>query len=223
VSYYPGWNDCREVDCSRRHEGVDVVGVRMQPLLAAVDGTISAVGYRGSDLAGYGVTVYGDDGWHYNYFHTNNDNPGSDDGRADRVWQFPPGLQPGDRVRAGQIIGYMGDSGNSEFSVPHVHFEIRDPSGNPRDPFWSLQAAERRQVCTIGIGPWSFPNPAPATAGAGVAHTTVRPLFGDGVWLIDSEGRITATGAAALIVGSGQHTCQPGPTRPYGTDNHGWL
>ena len=74
------------------------------------------------------------DGWRYHYFHLNNDTPGSDDGRGDALWTYPAGLRVGDRVRAGQIIGYMGDSGNSEHSVPHLHFEIRvnGAAQNPR-------------------------------------------------------------------------------------------
>ncbi|WP_276967081.1 M23 family metallopeptidase [Desertimonas flava] len=221
VDYAPGWNDCRD-DCTRRHEGVDIVGVRMQPLVAAVDGTITAIGPRGSDIAGAGVTVTGDDGWRYNYFHINNDNPGSDDGVGDLVWQTPPGLRLGDRVRAGQIIGYMGDSGNSEHSVPHVHFEIRDPAGAPHDPYWSLQAAERRQACTIGIGPWSNPVHIGAPS-ENVASTTVRPLWGNGSWSIDSQGRVTATGDAALISPSRGLGCLDGPTVPHGTDAAGWT
>lgn len=220
VEYVSGWNDCRD-GCARRHEGVDLIGVRMQPLLAAVDGTITAIGPRGSDTAGVGLTITADDGWRYNYFHLNNDNPGGDDGHGDPVWQTPPGLRLGDRVRAGQIVGYLGDSGNSEHSVPHVHFEIRDPAGTPHDPFWSLQAATRRQACTIGIGPWSTPTVAAAVSPT-VARTTVRPLWGSGQWIIDSQGRVTATGDAALITPSRDLGCRPGPTTPHGTDAAGW-
>lgn len=220
VDYHPGWNDCRD-DCTRRHEGVDIVGVRMQPLLAAVDGTITAIGYRGSERAGYGVTITAPDGWHYNYFHVNNDNPGSDDGVGDVVWEYPPTLSVGSHVEAGQIIGYMGDSGNSEGSVPHVHFEMRDPAGRPHDPYWSLQAAERRQACTIGLGPWSGAVPADASD-EGVAYTTVSPLYGDGAWYIDSRGRVTATGDAALIQPSRGLGCLAGPAVPYGTGAGGW-
>ena len=91
VDYYDSWNECRD-DCERRHEGIDIMGVRMQPLLAVVDGTITAIGPRGGEISGLGVTITAADGWRYNYFHVNNDNPGSDDGWSDPVWQTPPGL-----------------------------------------------------------------------------------------------------------------------------------
>ena len=219
VDYYDNWNECRD-DCLRHHEGIDIIGVKMQPLLAAVDGTITAIGERG-ETAGIGVTITARDGWRYNYFHVNNDSPGSDDGLADVVWQTPPGLAVGDRVRAGQIIGYMGNSGNAELSVPHLHFEMRDPAGVPHSPFWALQAAERRQACTIGLGPWS--NAASIDPADDREHTTVvTPLFGDGSWSIDSDGRVVAVGDAALVIPSRGLDCRPGPTSPYGTDAAGW-
>ena len=225
VDYYNSWNECRD-DCLRHHEGIDIIGVRMQPLLAAVDGTVTALGDRGREISGVGITITADDGWRYNYFHVNNDNPGSDDGLTAAAWQYPPGLAVGDRVRAGQIIGYMGDSGNSEQSVPHLHFEMRDPSGLPHSPFWSLQAAERRQACTIGLGPWSSPVPIGRSGGQptdAVRVTTVAPLYGDGVWSVDTEGRVVATGDAALILPSRGLRCLAGPDAPYGADASGWT
>ena len=50
-SYGNDWGNCRD-GCSRRHVGTDMVGVRMQPLLAAVDGTVTRVRYENSGTAG---------------------------------------------------------------------------------------------------------------------------------------------------------------------------
>jgi murein DD-endopeptidase MepM/ murein hydrolase activator NlpD len=44
-------------------------------------------------------------------------------------------------VRAGQVIGFVGDSGNAEATVSHLHFELRRPDGTAVDAFTSLQAA----------------------------------------------------------------------------------
>ena len=145
VQYANGWGDCRD-GCSRRHVGTDMLGVRMQPLLAAVDGTITTI-RTDSGISGNGITVTGADGWYYNYFHVNNDTPGTDDGLAAPHWQVSPKLTVGSRVRAGQIIGYMGDSGNAEGSVPHLHFEIRTPDRTPVNPYPSLVAAQERETC----------------------------------------------------------------------------
>ena len=148
-----------------------------------------------------------------------------DDGAADDGFRLAPGLKLGDEVTAGQIIGYMGDSGNAENSVAHLHFEIRDPWGRAVPSFWSLRAAEARQACTIGIGPWSTPTLRPqpdavtdtdlitqlggntpdtfdsaaAERERTVWHTVVTPLYGEGQWVIDSDGRVIATGDAARI------------------------
>ena len=46
--------------------------------------------------------------------HLNNDTPGTDNGRATRDQAFAPGIVIGATVTAGQVIGYVGDSGNAE-------------------------------------------------------------------------------------------------------------
>jgi hypothetical protein len=242
AAYVDGWGDSRSD--GRLHEGTDIIGVRMQPILAVVDGVISRYQPTSSGIRGVAITVADEDGWRYNYFHSNDDTPGTDDGQAPEEFRLAPGLAIGDAVVAGQIIGYMGDSGNAEESVAHLHFELRDPTGQSRPSYWSLRAAEARQACTIGIGPWSTPNlavEAPAAADAVavddpaavadaatevaepiVEHTVVTPMFGEGQWVIDSEGRVTATGDAALIMPRRDLQCDVGPATPFGTDGAGW-
>jgi murein DD-endopeptidase MepM/ murein hydrolase activator NlpD len=239
VDYVDGWGDARDGGL-RRHEGTDIVGVSMQPILAAVDGVVVRAQHTSVGISGVAIAITDADGWRYNYFHANNDTPGTDDGAAADAFRIAPGLEVGDTVEAGQIIGYMGDSGNSELSVSHLHFEMRDPTGQARPSFWSLRAAQANQACTIGIGPWSTPEagdalttdeaiePTVATPVAELAveqplvHTVVTPLFGTGQWIIDSEGRVTATGDAALITAGRDAPCDPGPRNPFGTDAAGW-
>lgn len=194
VTYTNDWGACRD-GCSRHHEGNDLIGVRMQPLLAAADGTITRIRYENVGTAGAIVTLTDGAGWAYNYFHVNNDRPGSDDGAAGPEWQVPRPLQVGDAVRAGQVIAYMGDSGNSESSVPHLHFEIRRPDDTPVNPYPSLQAAQRRETCAGTDGTWSSPTPADVPAG----FVTVVPLGGDGRWIVGPDGRLFAEGTAARI------------------------
>ena len=221
------WGDCRGSACERQHVGTDIIGVRMQPIRAAVDGTIdSARPADATGIAGARVTIVADDGYRYHYFHLNNDTPGTDDGEAEHHWTLPPALTTGQRVSAGQIIGYLGDSGNSEHSVAHLHFEIRDPAGTPVPSYPLLVEAAARETCSVGLGPWVVPltssaattpvstrsenlaeNSPPIAQPKRVEHATIRAGSLSGEWSIDSEGRVTAWGAAALVAPT--TSCQP--------------
>jgi hypothetical protein len=119
----------------------------MLPLLAAVDGVVHRVKF--DNVIGNSVTIKAADGWTYHYIHVNNDRPGTDDGRASRDQAFPPTIVAGAAVAKGQVVAYMGDSGNAESTAPHLHFEIRQPApagtyqGAPINPYQSLQQATR--------------------------------------------------------------------------------
>ncbi len=123
------------------HEGEDIMtlGVKGVPVVAVADGTVRWIGSTCCYLA-----IEHDDGWESWYIHLNNDtqNPDgsySDDGLGNGIAE---GIEVGTRVEAGQVIGWVGDSGNAEWSGPHLHFELRDPADTPIDPYPSLLAAE---------------------------------------------------------------------------------
>ncbi len=121
----------------RSHIGVDIMGDRMIPLVAAND---SVVTWGEFDNAGGNIVRLRDDaGWEYQYIHINNDTPGTDDGQASCRQAFAAKIcdslsghriQKGLRFEAGEFIGYLGDSGNAEWTAPHLHFEIYQPSGS---------------------------------------------------------------------------------------------
>ena len=217
VNYVDTWYAPRDAGL-RRHEGTDLIGVKLQPVLAAVDGVITKI-RRESGIAGNGVAITAPDGYRYGYYHLNNDSPSSNDGDSLAEWTMPPGLHEGDHVRAGQIIGYMGNSGNAEFSVTHLHFEIRQPDGTALPAYAKLVKAQVRQACTIGLGPWST-TVVPAAADQPVVHTVTRTGTGQGTWTIDTEGRVVASGDAAMIGPNDQ--CASGTTESFGTDAAGW-
>ncbi len=116
------------------HHAVDIMAAKMTPVVAAASGTVAWVGSRCCTLR-----IKHDDGWSSSYIHLNNDTPGTDDGRGQGI---APGIQRGSRVTAGQLIGWVGDSGNAESTAPHLHFELLDPHGVNVDPYLSLRAAE---------------------------------------------------------------------------------
>jgi hypothetical protein len=140
---------------NRHHAGVDISAPKMTPVVAVRDGTIRTIHDRGSDCCAIGIMH--DDGWSSYYLHLNNDVDGSDNG-------FGVGIRPdlvvGTRVVAGEVIGWVGDSGNAEPSTPHLHFELHMRSGVAIDPLASLRWAFRRMPApALESGPSTFTGP----------------------------------------------------------------
>jgi hypothetical protein len=127
----------------RTHAGQDVFAAKHTPVVAVADGRITAVTHSNAGLSGNYLQLTADDGWKYLYIHLNNDRPGTDDGANRYDQAFADGVIKGQRVKAGEVIGYNGDSGNAESTSPHVHFEARDPSGTLVNPYRMLVGASR--------------------------------------------------------------------------------
>jgi len=146
VRFTSGFGDPRDGG-KRRHMGQDMFCPRWTPILAAVDGTVDWIATkRPKKEKGYELLLRGDDGNLYFYAHLNNDDPGTRDNDAPPTYAYARGLKNGDRVSAGEIVGYVGDSGDAEASGPHLHFEIHIKSwGNAIDPAPSLEAALARR------------------------------------------------------------------------------
>jgi hypothetical protein len=143
---------------ARSHEGIDIMAAKMTPVLAAVDGIVDWLN-DGSQNNSYLLLLRGEDGNDYLYLHLNNDTPGTDDGLGGSKYAYAPGLQNGDRVRAGEVIAYVGDSGNAEDVQPHLHFEIHlGGYKNPINPFPSLLSAIKTELFhdTLPTS-WFFP------------------------------------------------------------------
>lgn len=124
---------------SRRHRGQDLMAPKMRPMLACFSGTVTYALDRG--ISGHIITLRGDNGWVAQYYHVNNDTPGTDDGLGGMRFALAPGLTNGSRVVAGQFIGWNGDSGNAEGTAPHLHFELWY-DGVCYNPAASLRAAQ---------------------------------------------------------------------------------
>lgn len=89
----------------RPHEAIDYVAAAGTPVIAVGDGVVEFAGWYG----GYGNFVEIDHGKGY----------GSAYGHLSA---FADHLEPGKRVKAGEVIGYVGDTGHS--TGPHLHFEF---------------------------------------------------------------------------------------------------
>lgn len=140
TKYWSGFGECRD-RCSREHHGIDILtyGYKGLPVVAAQSGVVTTVTYDKGN-AGCSIRIRGNDGWETRYLHLNNDFPGTDE----KGFPCPaPGIEVGTEVQAGQVIAFIGDSGNSEDTVPHIHFELRSRSGYPIDPYRSLKASRK--------------------------------------------------------------------------------
>ena len=151
----------------RSHLGNDLFSAERTPLLAVDDGIIR---FGNDPLGGQVANLYSPDGTRYYYAHLF-----AFEGITNRP------------VRAADVIGYLGKTGNAANTSPHVHFEVHPNNGTAVDPY------PRLRVSTI-----FHPPPISATG------QTLQALFplailgtlGVGLWLWSrnpvSESRLVA-------------------------------
>ena len=106
----------------RSHKGTDIMNPWGNQVHAIVDGVISR--QTNSSLGGISLYLMGADGNEYYYAHLSR--------YASSV---------GQRVKAGELIAYNGQTGNARFTAPHVHFEVHPGAGAPVDPYPYVKAA----------------------------------------------------------------------------------
>jgi murein DD-endopeptidase MepM/ murein hydrolase activator NlpD len=124
---------------ARKHEGNDIAATKLTPVVAVADGVVTrVVQEQGTPNCCYAIIGH-TDGWSSYYIHLNNDLFGTDDGLGVGV---RTDLVPGAPVVRGEVIGWVGDSGNAEDTIDHLHFELHDPEGLAVDPRPSLLAAQ---------------------------------------------------------------------------------
>jgi len=100
----------RYVPFPHLHEGTDIFADFGTPIVASSPGAIAGIGDQ--TIGGNSIWISSDDGNGYYYTH---------------LLGFAEGLYVGQRVEAGTVIGYVGNSGNAATTPPHVHFEIHPP------------------------------------------------------------------------------------------------
>jgi murein DD-endopeptidase MepM/ murein hydrolase activator NlpD len=121
--YGDTWLDARAG--GRRHVGVDLFTKRGEYVYAVVDGTLTGRSWdQPGRSAGNAWWLRAADG-SATFFYAH-------------LQDFAPGLREGSRVRAGEIIGWVGDTGNA--SAVHLHFEVRPGGGDPVNPYPIIRA-----------------------------------------------------------------------------------
>lgn len=139
----------------RSHKGQDLMAPRMTPLVACFSGTVFTS--KGGN-AGNWLTLLGDCGWSANYMHLNDDRTDLDDDAAPKDMIFAPWLEDGGHVQAGDLLGFVGNSGNAKTSGHHLHFELVGPEGHV-DPAFYLRSAVVIEPPPLAIRPSTYTAP----------------------------------------------------------------
>ena len=147
VHFWDSWGAPRSG--GRRHKGTDIMSPRGTEIVAVADGVITAFGVH--RMSGYFVRLDHGNGWSTTAMHLNNDTIGTDDGDGGAWTAFHPTLAVGMTVEAGDVIGYVGDSGNAEGTQPHTHFELKF-EGEKINPYPFLADVWERQHRTPAGG-----------------------------------------------------------------------
>ena len=128
-SFSDTWKQARPG--GRLHEGVDIMGAKGLAIYATNDGVISRMS-TGGVLGGNAIYLTIPNGTYFYYAHLDS---------------FAPGIAPGVSVRAGQIIGYNGETGHA--GSPHLHFEVHPFGGPAVSPFQFVKAVDACNVTTV--------------------------------------------------------------------------
>jgi peptidoglycan hydrolase-like protein with peptidoglycan-binding domain len=127
-SYENTWHAPRGTD--RKHLGVDIIAKEGNLLYAVADGTITKLYTVGSDkLAGNGVRLTMADGTYFFYGH---------------MQRIADGMTIGTKVKAGQVVGYLGKTGAT--NTPHLHLEVHPLGGAAIDPTPVVSAVD---ACSV--------------------------------------------------------------------------
>lgn len=100
------------------HEGIDIFAPAGTPLVATERGVITRVG--SGRLGGLTVWLRGESGAHWYYAH---------------LQSHASGLVVGMVVDAGQVVGYVGNTGNAVSTPPHLHLELHPDGSGPVNPY----------------------------------------------------------------------------------------
>ena len=128
-SFSDTWKQARPG--GRLHEGVDIMGAKGLAINATNDGVISRMS-TGGVLGGNAIYLTIPNGTYFYYAHLDS---------------FAPGIAPGVSVRAGQIIGYNGETGHA--GSPHLHFEVHPFGGPAVSPYQFVKAVDACNVTTV--------------------------------------------------------------------------
>lgn len=103
---------------SRSHEGLDIMAPKGAFIVSPTEAVVTSVGTSNAGPGKYVRTA----------------NPGGETFVYMHLDDFADGISAGDELKPGDLIGYVGNTGNASGGAPHLHFEIRD-GREATDPF----------------------------------------------------------------------------------------
>ncbi len=118
------------------HEGIDIFAPTGTPLLATERGIVTRIG--SGRLGGMRLWLRGESGTDWYYAHLSG---------------FAPGLTEGQVVEAGDVIGYVGNTGNAVGTPPHLHMQVHPNGGEPVNPYPLLFVVSTNELAEAGIEP----------------------------------------------------------------------
>ena len=113
------------------HQGIDIMAPKGTPILAPVAGTITRLTRTETGLGGLWIWQRDSRGNDYYYAHLNG---------------IAKGLRPGDTVKAGQVIGTVGMTGDARGTTPHLHMEVQPGGGRSVNFYADLVAVDPKRT-----------------------------------------------------------------------------
>jgi hypothetical protein len=136
-------NDYRGAGTKNAHEAITIIAARKALAVAPEEGRVKLG--RSNTRAGCMLFLYGKSRTTYVYRHLNNDASSGNDnaGGCTRGIAYAPGLRSGSIVKAGELVGFVGDSGSANGVHPYLDFELRPFRGSPVNPYPYLNRGMR--------------------------------------------------------------------------------
>jgi murein DD-endopeptidase MepM/ murein hydrolase activator NlpD len=130
------WGDSRDGG-RRRHRGIDIFAPRGTAIVAVADGIISYLGDQ--PKGGHCLWLATENGASFYYAHLD---------------RWAAGLYEGMEVRSGDLLGYVGNTGNAKYTSPHLHFGVNqnDEMVNPYPLLTRAVYVTRARVATEAGG-----------------------------------------------------------------------
>ena len=120
----------------RTHRAIDIMAPRGTPVLAISDGEITRVH---TNRLGGKVLYLRSYGGEYDFYYAHLD-------------AYAPGLEEGQTVRQGDVLGFVGNTGNARSTPPHLHFQVLRQSGRgrgtPVNPYRLFQQSDLYERAT---------------------------------------------------------------------------